>query len=252
MNLDSTDEPGRDRPVRRSARSRFTAIHAEMRERICLLRYPPGMHLSEAALAAEFGVSRTPLRRVLNRLEFEGLVESRHGVGTIVTSIDIDELKTVYALRMRLAELIGELDPVPPTAADLTDLDALHQRCLSLRNERCAEEFARINMLFTLKLSGFIGNAPLREITERLYFQTARMWLQSEPGMDYWQEEVDAFAREIAEIVAALRAGDMRAVGLIRRNHISMSFLRLSHHHVGSDDAATQPERLPPARSSAE
>jgi DNA-binding GntR family transcriptional regulator len=244
-------DPGKLDPGRRSretARSRFTALYEEMRERICLLRYPPGMHLSETALAAEFGVSRTPLRRVLNRLEFEGLVESRHGVGTIVTSIDIAELKTVYALRMRLAELIGELDPVPPTAADLTDLDALHRRCLALRDERSAEEFARINMLFTLKLSGFIGNAPLREITERLYFQTARMWLQSEPGMDYWQEEVDAFAREIAEIATALRAGDMRAVGLIRRNHVSMSFLRLSRHHARVSDAATRKGQRPPSR----
>src|SRR3546814_3282527 len=83
----------------------------EIRERICLLTYPPGTRLSEAALAAEFGVSRTPIRRVLAHLEAGGLVESRHGVGTVVTTIDLPRLREIYALRMRLAELIGELAP---------------------------------------------------------------------------------------------------------------------------------------------
>ena len=67
---------------------RFEAIHAEIRERICLLHYPPGHTLRRAELAREFGISRTPIRRVLQRLEYEGLVESRHGIGTIVTLID--------------------------------------------------------------------------------------------------------------------------------------------------------------------
>lgn len=219
---------------RKSARSRFAAIHDEMRERICLLRYPPGIRLSESELAAEFGVSRTPLRRVLNRLEFEGLVESRHGVGTIVTSIDIDKLEEIYALRTRLAELIGDLDPLPASEADFADLHGLHRRCLALLKERNAEEFARINMLFHLKLAGFIGNTALREVTELLYFRTVRMWLKSKPEMEYWREEVDAFAREIAEITMALREGDMRAVGFIRRNHISMSFARLKRYTAKS------------------
>src|SRR3546814_13334553 len=86
-----------------SARNRFTAMRDEIRERICLLTYPPGTRLSEAALAAEFGVSRTPIRRVLAHLEAGGLVESRHGVGTVVTTIDLPLLREIYALRMRLA-----------------------------------------------------------------------------------------------------------------------------------------------------
>ena len=52
-----------------TARDRFERLHAELRDRICLLEYAPGTRLSEEALAAEFGVSRTPLRRVLGRLE---------------------------------------------------------------------------------------------------------------------------------------------------------------------------------------
>jgi DNA-binding GntR family transcriptional regulator len=43
------------------ARARFLRLHGALRTRICLLDYPPGTRLSEEALAAEFGTSRTPL-----------------------------------------------------------------------------------------------------------------------------------------------------------------------------------------------
>jgi len=62
--------------------NRNQMLYSQLRDRICLLDYPPDTRLSEEALAKEFGISRTPLRRVLARLEDEGLVQSVHGVGT--------------------------------------------------------------------------------------------------------------------------------------------------------------------------
>src|SRR5690606_38977516 len=55
------------------ARERFERIYRILRNRICLLEYPPGARLSEEELAEEFRISRTPVRRVLARLESEGL-----------------------------------------------------------------------------------------------------------------------------------------------------------------------------------
>ena len=52
---------------------------------------------------------------MLARLEAEGLIGSPHGVGTIVTDVDVEELAQVYALRLELAPLLGRLDPVPFT-----------------------------------------------------------------------------------------------------------------------------------------
>ena len=97
---------------RGAARERYERIYAILRTRICLLDYPPGQRLREEDLAEEFHVSRTPLRRVLGRLEDEGLLRSVHGVGTIVTDIDIDGLQQVYQLRVELAELVN-LSPSP-------------------------------------------------------------------------------------------------------------------------------------------
>ena len=111
-----TAEPTARRPVA-PARALRERLYRTLRDRICLLDYPPGARLSEEELAAEFEISRTPLRRVLARLEAEGLIGSVHGVGTIVTDVDVEELAQVYALRMELAPLLGRLDPVPFTPA---------------------------------------------------------------------------------------------------------------------------------------
>ena len=104
----------RRRPL---ARERFERIYRTLRDRICLLEYPPGTRLSEEELAEEFAISRTPVRRVLARLEAEGLVEARHGVGTIVTDVELEALAQVYQLRLELAVLIGRLSPLSRAAA---------------------------------------------------------------------------------------------------------------------------------------
>jgi len=96
-----------------TAAFRNQTVYHTLRSRICLLDYPPNSRLSEESLAAEFGMSRTPLRRVLARLEDEGLVQSQHGVGTLVTDVDIAEMRHVYELRMELAQLVGTLSPAP-------------------------------------------------------------------------------------------------------------------------------------------
>ena len=121
-----------ERPLSVS-RERFERIYRTIRDRICLIEYEPGARLSEEDLAREFGVSRTPLRRVLSRLEGEGLLESRHGVGTFVIDVDLETLIPVYRLRMELAGLIGKLDPIPRTDEDLTRVRALLARCDGLR-----------------------------------------------------------------------------------------------------------------------
>jgi len=209
-----------------SARERFERIYRSLRERIVLLDYPPGERLSEEVLAEEFGVSRTPIRRVLARLESEGLVRSLHGVGTLVTDVDRTELFQVYRLRMELAELIGRLDPAPPGEGGLVRFRDLLARCDGLVDKPDPREFARINMEFFHALTALTVNEPLREISERLYYRTTRIWLTSISHMNLPQE-MRFFRREVADIVAAVEIGDLEAVGHIRRSHISMSFTRL-------------------------
>jgi len=211
-----------------TARDRFDRLHAEIRRRICLLDYAPGRRLSEEALAAEFGTSRTPLRRVLVRLEAEGLLRSVHGVGTFVTDVEVEELAQTYRLRLELAELTGTLDPVAPDRLLWTEFQRLADRAHALVKDPDPRRFAELNVEFFLALLSLTGNEPLREICERLYFQTTRIWLKSifASRIDLI-EEVDVFCREVDDILRALKIGDLHAASLIQRAHISMSFERM-------------------------
>ncbi|ETW12365.1 GntR family transcriptional regulator [Roseivivax marinus] len=214
-------------PGRLSAEERFRKLYAELRGRICLLDYPPGTKLGEEALAAEFGVSRTPVRRVLARLSDEGLVEARHGVGTIVTDVDARELSDVYALRMELAQLAGTLSPRPVTAAIRAEARDFVDRSETLVARPEPRDFATLNMDFFDFGLRLCGNAALAETSERLYYQTARIWLQTIPRLDL-RREATAFAQEIRQVAAALDADDPSAAALVRRAHISMSYRRLT------------------------
>ncbi|AJY45659.1 GntR family transcriptional regulator [Martelella endophytica] len=211
-----------------TGRDRLAQIHDIIRERITMLDYPPGERLSETALAEEFGTSRTPLRRVLARLEDEGLLRSVHGVGTIVTDVDLDELDQVYRLRKELIILVGQLDPEPVTADMLAAFEALHHRAVTLADDPSPRGFAALDRDMFLALMELSGNRPLRAISEQLYFRTARIWLQAVTAdrIDL-KSEVDIYVRETAEIFEALSAGDLDAVCHLRRAHIALSIARM-------------------------
>lgn len=211
------------------SRERFERLYRTIRDRICLFEYPPGGRLSEEELAKEFSISRTPVRRVLARLEADGLIEARHGVGNFVTNFRLDELLQLYQLRMELAVLMGRLSPVPRRKDDLDRIRALIARCDALSKEPEHKAFSRLNMDFFSEISAMTGNAALRVISERLYFQTSRIWLQMMPKLDL-AEEFTFFRREMEEVLAAAEIGDLETVGHIRRTHISLSFSRMARY----------------------
>lgn len=227
----TTYDENLERPLSMS-RERFERIYKAIRDRICLLEYQPGERLGEEELAREFHVSRTPIRRVLSKLESEGLLESKHGVGTFVTDVDIDSLAQVFQLRMELAELLGKLDPIPRSEDDLARVRALLARCDKLLKKPDPKAYARLNMDFFQELGAMVGNAPLREISERLYYLTTRIWLKSVPHLNL-PDEITVFRREMADILQAMEVGDLEAVGHIRRSHISMSVKRMKRYPDG-------------------
>ncbi len=233
----------RERPAT-LARGRFERIYRTLRDRICLLEYPPGARLSEEELAEEFEISRTPVRRVLARLESEGLIEARHGVGTIVTDAEIEELAQVYHLRLELAVLIGRLSPIGRTREHCDRIRALIGRCDALSEAPDHKAFARLNMDFFSEINALTGNMPLREISERLYFQTSRILLKLMPRLNL-ADEFAAFRREMTDVLAAIEIGDLEAVGHIRRAHISMSFTRMMHYAGPTSAGAVARGALP-------
>lgn len=213
-----------------NSRDRFERIYRAMRSSICMLEYKPGSRLSEDDLAERFNVSRTPIRRVLNRLEEEGLVESRHGVGTIVTDVNFAELREAYMLRIELAALIGKLSPIPRKQDDLDRIRAVYTRSEQLLSQPDLNEFARLSLEFQMELTSMIGNTHLRQTARRLYFLTGRIWLTT-LSEEELPNEIRVFQDEVREILAAMQLNDLETVGFIARNHISMSFTRLNQYH---------------------
>ena len=213
-------------PGKKAGKARLSSIYECLRDRICLFEYPPNTLLREAELAAEFGVSRTPIRQILQRLEGETLVDIRDGVGTIVTGVDFARLKDVYELRLKLAENIADLAPRPPGEADVQAMADLVKRGRQLVEKLELAEFWRVQNERHRIVNSLIGNEVLRTIHDRLYFQTARAWYGIVEQM--WPESAEELFVELEELLRALKSGDTRSVALVSRNYIAYSMARLS------------------------
>ncbi len=209
-----------------SSQKRFEIMYSTLRDRISMLVYPPAMQLSEEVLAAEFGVSRSPLRKALKILEADGLLRSQQGVGTLVTDVDLDALAQVYQLRMELNELTGRLSPCELDGDLRNRFETMRGRALELREIPDIQAFARLNIDFFHVFQDLTLNQPLRSVSERLFYQTSRIWLTHIPEQDL-AEEVSVFCGEILEICDAIGVGDIHAAALIRRAHLSMGYTRL-------------------------
>lgn len=216
-----------------AAQRRTEEIYRCLRDRICLLQYPPGTRLSEQRLADEFRVSRTPIRRALFQLEHERLAERRQGVQTVVTDFDFESVRDIYAIRMILAESIEQLSPAPDWWHRSDALHALRRRCEELRGHYDLAAFGAIHLELQEELTRVIENTRAREIMMQLYFQIARIWLAAVPSMD-WVREVDAVITEIDASIDAMEHRDIRALGLVRRNAISMNIERMRALEAGN------------------
>lgn len=224
-----------------SDRRDFQSIYLKLRERIALLDYAPGSLLSENQLAKEFGVSRTPIRQALQRLEFDGLVTVARGVGTVVAPIDMLYLKQVYALRLKLIDVIADLDARWVSADEIRTLRDLHATVLAMKKGGTPRELARAYLVFNDTVTRAIGNEPLREIADRLYFQTSRVWPQALPALD-WNSEIEIAGEEIDTVATALEEGNMPLLAETRRRHMIDCIHRINHY-LGSFDAGPEVSR---------
>src|SRR4051794_23098489 len=95
--------PTTPRPVVRPrldrARQAAPQVFERLRNAIVALELPPGAPLSRAELAAQFGVSSTPIRDALMRLEEEGLVDVFPQHATVVSRVDVRLAQQAHFLR---------------------------------------------------------------------------------------------------------------------------------------------------------
>lgn len=73
--------------------------YERLRDLIVSWELPPGEHLSEVRMSRELGVSRTPLREALHRLDREGLVRITAGRGAVVSEIAVQDVVHLFQMR---------------------------------------------------------------------------------------------------------------------------------------------------------
>jgi DNA-binding GntR family transcriptional regulator len=203
---------------RTAPQQRIAAIYQKIRYRICTNLYPPDTVLREEVLAKEYSVSRSPIRRVFSMLEHEGLVEIKHGIGTIVTRIEPEQLNEVHAVRMLLSEAAGSFIETPFPEGEHDFFAECSREFLNLE-EGDTIGFAETNIRYCTGLINLINNATLREMLLNLFFQTSRMWLLSLPSMP-WNETMHAVHEEVNEIIRRIDLNDPVGLGFAMRNHI--------------------------------
>ena len=120
----STDRLDRDRQA-------APQVFERLRKLITSLALPPGSPLSRNSLAEQFGVSSTPIRDALMRLEEEGLVEVFPQYATVVSRIDVGLAQQAHFLRQALElEIVKALalEHAEPLVDQLNGVIALQQK----------------------------------------------------------------------------------------------------------------------------
>src|ERR1035437_3242742 len=95
--------------TRKDGLQRSEFVYQSLKEQIISGALAPDMRLVELSIAAEFSVSRTPVREALKRLAVENLVLVDPGGGTVVHAPDAREIENVFIVREALDGLAARL-----------------------------------------------------------------------------------------------------------------------------------------------
>lgn len=204
-------------------------IHAELRERILLLDLKPGDPMREVRLSQHFGVSRTPIRQVLHRLEFEGLVDIGEARGARVSTLDLKTLRDTWAVRLRLAHLVGDFVSLPASAGTLDRVREIRATLDEVKSTQDVKELGRLYNRFHDAVLEVVDNKTLRRIYDLLYVQTARVWMQFLPEMQF-DSEVEIMGQEVDQVLVALQGSSGVELSDVRAEHMSRLLNRFNQH----------------------
>lgn len=178
------------------------SIHEQLRAAILDGTLKPGLVLSENRLAAEFDVSRTPIREALRMLEREGLVSVRPGRKLVVSIPTIEDIDEIYGIRM-----IVELAALRRISADdkeiIDRLDACNQRDVQAFGRGDFRALMEPNTDFHMTLIATLGNRRLQRFIDSIHDLVTRFRLFSLEDTDWAAQAVD----DHAAIVALLKQG---------------------------------------------
>jgi DNA-binding GntR family transcriptional regulator len=209
-------------------------VVAEMRRRIISGELPAGVNLSEVALAESFGVSRTPVREALKRLQSEGLVTIRPRVGTFVTTPSRRETTELFEMKellegaaARLLALRGRVPELDRLEQNLVEADLAVTRNDSARYAELVQEF------HDLLITG-ADNAKLeahyRTLMNQLAYPRLVTTSLSQPGRPLQSDE------EHHRVLRLIVEKDGDSAERVMREHVRASRMALMAGLDAADD----------------
>jgi DNA-binding GntR family transcriptional regulator len=173
----------------------------------------PGEWLRQEELADRFGISPTPIREALRRLEAEGLVEHMPHRGVRVVAYTLNSANEYYDLRAQLEPYALRLAAARMSSADLEDLVELVREAEAYLAGQSMEALTDANWRFHERLAQLCGSRLVQDVLARVRrsFQLDTLLLIP--------ERAAASVQEHRQIVEALRQGDVdSAAEHLRRN----------------------------------
>jgi len=180
--------------------------------------FKPGDRLVESDLAERFGVSRTPIREALQRLETQSML-TRDGRSLIVASLDYNQLSELYTVRAELEGLAARLAAMHATPEEMRVLRDMVEDDRALIGR--PQDMARANRRFHKQVHLTSHN---RFLVQQLDLVHRSMALLATTSLAAEGRGEDALAEHDA-IVGAIEARDGEAAAQALRDHISKAFV---------------------------
>src|SRR5215471_836683 len=150
-------------------------VYEELKAAIVGLRLAPGDPLREATLAEQLGVSKTPIREALTRLEQEGLVETTSFKGAVVSGYSRQDLIEIYELRELLENAAARAAAESMPDADRDRLRRICQESRKLTKGGDAAGLAALISAFDDVLFDQVRNSRIRALIENLRAHLTRI-----------------------------------------------------------------------------
>lgn len=218
-------------PVSLQTVTKAEAVYLETRSRILKGTLAPGSAVNQEVLAADLGVSITPLREALRRLEMEGLIRLEAHRTMIITPLTSRELDEMYAIRM-------ELDPFAAGLAAVNVSEAQLEIIYRLARQKAATDpilQLERNRGFHRAVYSSCGNNALINLLEQLWDRTDRYRLI------LIREELlgrSASQQDHIDLMNALATRKVDLAARLMRTHIQRS-----HDRIASVMAARAADR---------
>ncbi len=214
-------------------------IYNKLRHQIIYLTHEPGIILKEKELAKEFGVSRTPLRTVLFRLEWEHLVKILPRTGIQVMPLELNTITNVFQARLELEAVIGTMAAERFTKLHFNRLDELIIECEKLFDHKDPKTLAELDFGIKHLFYDAAGNPFLTEMSDRLYSLTFRLWYFNMLKMhnNEWNIEVESIKEDLISLSDLLKNEPPKHVGDARKEHLMKHLKRIRSKFLGLSDS---------------